>query len=103
MKQESSNREWHSVGFGKIRRKARADDPKAVERILNNGEKTYAIEYNCIGGILDGIRFKDDERYGKSWTLFVNDGDEQYAIQVSENTRYASDLMKRIPNLVRGE
>ena len=33
----------------------------------------------------------------------MDDNDDHYAIQISENTRYASDLLKRIPNLRRGE
>jgi len=99
---ETTNRSYLSVGFGRIRKRAKKGDEKAVERTLKDGEKTYAIEYKFISGKLMGVSFRDDPQYGKSWTLFIEDG-ENYAVQFSENSRYGSELLKILPNLHKGE
>ena len=100
---EKTKRIYLSVGFGTLRQKADKDNPKATERTLQSGEKTYAIEYMYVSGILDNIVFKDDPKYGKQWTVFVDDGEEHYAIRIKEDSRYASDLLKRVPNMYKGE
>lgn len=98
---ERTNRIYLSIGFGKLRMKCSPDNPKAIKRETDKGT-TYAIEYTSISGTLDAIIFRDDPNYGRSWLLQITDK-EQYQVQVSEESRYASDLLERIPNLVIGE
>lgn len=101
--QEPSNKMYLSVGFGKIRKKCEPSHPKAVERETQSGAKTYALEYNSLSGILTGITFRESEEYGNSWTLLVDDGEEHFALQVREQSREGDALLKRIPNLHKGE
>lgn len=100
---EASNIQYLSIGYGRIRRRCDKDDPKAVERKSKDGTPSYAIEYKDIDGMLVDITFRDDPEYGKSWTIHVEDSGQVYAIQVSEQSRTGSDLLKKIPNLRRGQ
>ena len=100
---ETTNRIYLSVGFGRLRKKAEKGDVGAIERTSKDGTKLYAVEYKYVTGNLENVLFRDDEKYGKSWILQMKDGDEHYGIQFSENSRYASDLLKRIPNMHRNQ
>jgi len=100
---QTSGLMYLSIGFGRIRRTANEGTEGAVERALKSGKKTYAIEYNYVSGTLVDIKFKDDTEYGKSWTLIIKDGDKDYGVQISEESRYASDLLKCMPNLHKNQ
>ncbi len=97
------DRTFLNISFGRIRQRCKPDHPEAIGRELQSGEKTYAVEYTSVSGILEDIRFRDDPRYGKSWNLYITDGDEKFAIQVKEDTAFGSALLERIPNLVRNQ
>lgn len=98
----SVSRVWLSVSFGRLRQKASKGDPGAISRELQNGDLSWAIEHNSLSGILDGVGFKDGE-YGKQWTLFISDGDEHFGVNISEGSIFCDDLLKRIPNMRKGE
>jgi hypothetical protein len=99
---ESTKRNYLTIGYGRIRKKCGSSDPKAIERKTKKGDTIYAIEYNFIDGTLENIIFKDDPEYGKSWTLQITDGEVHYAVQIPEASRYATDLLKKVPNLHKG-
>lgn len=106
--QEPSNKIYVNVAFGKIRKKCEPSHPKAVERETQSGEKTYALEYNSLSGILSGISFKEGtehkgKKFNNSWILFIDDQDEHFALQVNEQSRFGDSLLKRIPNMRKGE
>ena len=100
---KGANRTWLNVGFGKIRQKAKAGDPDVVERTLQDGTKSYAIEYQSLDGKLDTIYMKTHHEYGNSWMVIISDGEVSYGLQITENSRYGADLLRRIPNLKKGE
>ena len=100
---EKSDRMYLSISYGQIRKRCNPDTPGAIERQTKDGEKTYAIEYRYVSGTLEGVTFRDDPKYGASWLILIVDGKDKYGISISEESRYASDLLKRIPNLVKGQ
>jgi hypothetical protein len=100
---ESTNRQYLTIGYGRVRRKCDKDNPKAVERETKKGEKTYAIEYTFIQGALERIYYKESKEYGNKWDVLMKDGKDNYCLQIPEQSREAGDLMKRIPNLVIGQ
>lgn len=101
--QEPSNRVWLKVGFGKIRKTTKPKDPKAVERKTKDGESTWAVEYNSLTGILEGIQFKDHPEYGRQWAVLVRDGEEQFGLAIKEDGAYGRSLLRMIPNLRAGD
>ena len=44
----------------------------------------------------------DHEEYGKQWTLLVDDEPEHLALQIHEDSRYGTDLLRKIPKLKKG-
>lgn len=92
-----------NIAFGRIRMKASKDDPKAVERKNKSGESSWGIEYQSISGVLDDVKFRTHEEYGNSWNVFIKDGTDNYCLQISEDSRFGVDFLKKLPNLHRGE
>jgi hypothetical protein len=103
MLQETTNRKYLTVGYGRIRSKCDATNSKAVERVTKKGEKTYAIEYQSITAQLEKIYYKESLEYGNAWAVQLKDGVDLYSLQISEQSRECGDLLKRIPNLVYGQ
>jgi hypothetical protein len=99
---ESTKKTYLSIAIGKIRKKSDDKDDKAVMRELKDKSKVYERVYQNISGKLDSIVMREHEEYGKSWVLTIVDGDDTFAVQVSEDSRYGNDLLKKIPNLHKG-
>jgi hypothetical protein len=101
MLHKSEKRMYLTIGFGKIRRKAKPDEKGAVCRTLESGDETWAIEYHAIDGILTGIYPRQDV-YGESYQVYLRDEGENYILQVKTNQRYCIDLLERIPSMNPG-
>lgn len=99
---ESSNKIFLKASLGKLRKKCDATMSKAVARTLEDGTIIHEILYTAITGILDGIAMREHPEYGKSWTIFLTCDKDEYGVQVSENSRYGMDLLRKIPNLKKG-
>jgi len=98
---QSVKRIYLSIGYGKLRIKCEPTTPGAVRRENEKGT-FYAIEYSSIDGILEGISFKEDPEFGNEWRIAVRDGSDNFVIQVKENSQYCRDLLKKLPNLRKG-
>ena len=99
-----SNKIYLKVSYGMIRKKCEATAEGAVERKTKDGEKSYALEYRSLTGTLDEVSFRDDEDYGKSWSLdIVDEKLIAYSLQIQEDSRYGMDLLKKLPNLHQGD
>ena len=99
---EPTNKIYLRVSLGKIRKTSDKNDPSAKERKTNEGETIYERVYNAVSGTLENITFFDHKDFGKSWTVLVKDGEDLFAVQVHENSRYGIDLLKKIPKLGKG-
>lgn len=100
---ESSSTLFLNVGYGRLRKKCKAETPGAVERKTKDGESTWALEYRYVEGILDSVFPREHEEFGRSWVVRILDGKESYSIQISEDSRYANDFLKRLPNLRKNQ
>ncbi len=99
---ESEERTYLNVSYGKLRQRAKEGQEKAKSRTLEDGTVIWEKVYNFLEGIIDKIFMKTHEEYGNSWLILMSDGEEKFSIQVSENSRYGDDLLKKIPNLNYG-
>ena len=97
----TSNREYSNVGFGKLRRKCEAGDLGAIEREVE-GKKLYAIEHPNLTGYITGLKLDTEGDYGNRWIVLMDDGEKKYGVQVKEDSRYGTDLLKIIPNIKNG-
>jgi hypothetical protein len=100
---EKSNKIYLKASYGAIRRTSTKDDPQAKVRQNKDGENIYERVYNFVDGVLEDVTFYEHEDFGNSWTIYLTDGEEHYAIQVQEASRYGMDFLKKLPNLVKGE
>lgn len=96
------NRTYLKIAFGRLRQKAEETTPGAESRKKEDGSVVWENVYADLTGILENVRFQTHEEYGNSWIVEVADGNEKYAIQVSEDSAYGRDLLKKLPNLYRG-
>lgn len=101
-REQSIQRIFMAISYGKIREKATAETPNAIARELKDKSKVYELVYDSISGILEDVVFVDDPKYGKQWKLRIKDGSEHYQVQVLEDSRYGLDLLKKLPNLRKG-
>ena len=97
--QESIQKTYMNISLGKLRKRSDEKDSKAVQRELKDKSKVYERVYQSITGVLESITMKDHEEYGKSWILNLEAEGEIYAVQVQEDSRYGTDLLKRLPRL----
>jgi len=91
------------VSYGAIRKTCQEGDPKAVSRVTKDGATVWERVWRNLTGRLIGLTTHEHEKYGRSWTLHVEDNGEVFQLQVSEDSKYGSDLLKKIPNLVIGK
>jgi hypothetical protein len=100
--EKPSNRTYLKVVFGSLRVKATKDTPEAVARELKDKSVIYETVYRSLAGVLEDVKFQSHDEYGNSWTLHMKDGEQLYAIQIQENSRYGGDFLKKLPNLRKG-
>lgn len=91
------------ASMGKLRKKTTKEDPKAVEWKDDDGVSHYDLVYGNLIGALVGVYFKDHPEYGRQWSIKVKAGQQFYSVQMTENSRYGIDFLKKLPNLVQGE
>jgi len=96
---EQTNRIYLNAVLGKLRKKVKEGDTGSKSRELKDGSVVWERVYNSVTGSLDNIVFHESDDYGNSWSVDLKDGEETYRIQVSENSRYGMDLLKKLPNL----
>ena len=99
---EPTNKTYLRVSLGKIRKTSDKSDALAKERKTDKGDIVYERVWNAVSGTLEDITFFDHKDYGKSWTVLIKDGEDNFAVQVHEDSRYGIDLLKKIPRLQKG-
>lgn len=98
---QHGNTIYLNLSFGKFRRKCDANTEGAIERETQSGEKTYAIEYDKLFGVLENIAFKTSQ-YGNQWEVYINDAGEKYCVQMKEGSRLCDIFLQLLPNIRRG-
>jgi len=97
-----SNRQYFDVSLGAIRRRVSEDTPDAVKRKKSDDSVVWELVFKDMEGILEDILFKTHPEYGNSWVLHIKDGNDEFGLQVHEDSAYGRDLLKKIPNLRQG-
>ncbi len=89
-----------TVSFGCIRKKCDSNVEGAIERTIEStGQKVYALEYRALSGILNGIYYKEHEKYGNSWVAVMEDGDNTWHLQIKEGNNFCIDFLAKLPYL----
>lgn len=92
-----------SIGSnGDLRVNATEQTPGAVRRDyeLSNGTKgtKWELIYNEMTGIITSIQFRDGD-YGEQMNINFYDAGENYVVTTAASSNFATDLMKKLPNI----
>lgn len=83
---------------GKFSVRVDKDTEGAVERVNKEGKTVYEKYYNSFTGKLVGIKTQDSP-YGKNWLFSFQDGKDVYNLQLSYSNSFASNFLKKLPNI----
>ena len=105
--QRSKNKLYLSIVQGSLRQSVPKGTEGAVEREWEAGGKKgvkHEIEYSAYSGKITGVTFFDGESDGRKFTnlniiLDENEDGKQPVISVGVSTRYASDILKKLPSV----
>lgn len=97
-----------SVKGGKLAQKSDAENGTKFEYSdAKTGEvkTSYYNLFSALEGILKGIKFDDSSQYGEQIRLFAEDQEtgENYIISMDSDNGFAIDLMRRLPNVQKGQ
>jgi hypothetical protein len=103
----SSNKQYLSIVQGSLRQSVPEGTPEAVRREWEaGGDKgvKHEIVFKAITGIITDVNFYDGESNGRKFTnlnivLDENESGKKPVISVGVGTRYASDILKKLPNV----
>jgi len=98
----NSDNMYLKVIWGNLVQEVNESNPEAVRRDyeLKDGTKgtKYEIAYKNLSWIIVGLNFKDSD-YWKSLVLTLQDWADQYVISLWTESRYFTDLAKKLPNI----
>jgi hypothetical protein len=103
----SSNKQYLSIVQGSLRQSVTEGTPEAVRREWEaGGDKgvKHEIVFKAITGIITDVNFYDGESNGRKFTnlnivLDENENGKKPVISVGVSTRYASDILKKLPGV----
>jgi hypothetical protein len=88
-----------SISDGKIVRSHKnAVEGVTQSRINKNGKTVHEEKFRDISGVLKAMQVRDTD-YGKQWALRIEDGDQVYLLFIGYSSRYATSLLKALPNI----
>jgi hypothetical protein len=97
-----------SVKGGKLAQKSDAENGTKFEYVdqkTNETKTSYYDLFSALEGVLKGIKFDDSSQYGEQIRVFSEDQEsgEQYVISMDSDNGFAIDLMRRLPNVQKGQ
>src|SRR5580704_9060198 len=104
---DTSNKQYLSIVQGSLRQSVPEGTPEAVRREWEaGGDKgvKHEIVFKAITGRITNVYFYDGESGGRKFqnlnvVLDENEHGKQPVISVGVGTRYASDIMKKLPQV----
>lgn len=96
---ENSNKAVYlSIGDGKITKRVKQPTTTSVTRQTKEGKIIHEEVYDAVSGRITDIRVQDHPTYGKFWNVVLQDGEDQYILQMNYSGGYASAFLKTLPN-----
>ena len=93
---------YFSVNGGRFQHASQEGEEGAVRRDweLQTGETgtKWEIPYKYLEGILQNVEF-EDAKFGEQVMITLVDGDETMVARVNSDSRFFSDLAKKLPNI----
>jgi hypothetical protein len=93
-----NNTVYLSIVNGKLARRVKQKTENSVTRVMKDQSTVEEEYYRSIEGTLIGLDIKNHEEYGESLLVYLKD-DKTYCVQMSMNSRYATNFLKTLPNV----
>jgi hypothetical protein len=87
-----------TIGDGKIVKRVKSPTPKSIERTTKEGKVVYEEKYDSIEGNILDIKTHEGN-YGKTWRVSINDGQQDYILELNYSGGYAVAFLKILPNI----
>jgi len=91
---------------GTFRVQSTEDNPNAIKRDWKSKDGSegtkYELKFNKLGGYIKGIYFKEG-LFHRELRLIIVDGEDKYILSMNTDTNFATDIMKKLPNLTLDE
>ena len=94
----SDKRTYLHITYGKLRMKTTESDPEAQSRENKDGKTIYERVYSWVEGNLAGIYYKQDDKYGNSFEVIIDDGKDRFQVSFPEGDNYFMDFFSKLPN-----
>lgn len=97
----SSNRKYLSISDGRIAIKADASEPGVVKKMSKDGTREwFEKQYPSVTGFIVSV-FKrtSDQGYGDQLCIVLQDGSDQFQVQMPWSSRYSSGFFLTMPNI----
>jgi hypothetical protein len=95
---ENSNRRYMHISYGQFKEKAVENATGAVARETKDGRVIWEYPFDYIEGKITGIYHKEDEKFGNSFEVIVDDGKEKFQISFKEGDNFFNDFFSKLPN-----
>lgn len=92
------NGKFITIYGGKLSIKVDQGTEGAVTRVNKEGKTVHEKYYNSFTGKLIGIKTQDSS-YGKNWLFSFQDEQDVYNLTLSYSNSYASNFLKKLPNI----
>lgn len=99
MLEKNNSATFLSIGDGKITKRVKQPTDQSVQRTLNNGSVIHEEIYDGVSGMITDIKTHEHPSFGKFWNVYLQDGEENYILQMNYSGGYASAFLKTLPNV----
>ena len=97
-KSEGAFTVYLTVADGKLIRQHKQATANTTERVTKTGKLVHEESFKDLKALLSDIETREND-YGKQWAVTIIDGEKRYVINLSASSRYATSLLKCLPNL----
>lgn len=97
-----------TIKGGKLGQKSENEEGKKFEYVdteTNEKKVSYYHLFSALEGSIEGIKFDLSSKFGEQIRVFIKDTEteEKYIVSLDSDNNYACDLMRRLPNVVKGQ
>lgn len=87
-----------TIGDGKIVKRVKSQTEKSIQRTTKEGKVVHEEKYDSIEGFIKDIKVHEG-LYGKTWRISINDGQQDYILDLNYSGGYALAFLKILPNI----
>jgi len=102
LNKRTNSTNYLSIIDGTLRQVVEKGTEGAIEREFERSDKTkgikHELKYDSVDGMITSIKVYDSQ-FGKQLSITIKDDGRYFNIQLPVKSRYAIDLMKRLPKV----